>query len=236
MIRLDKFLCEMGVGSRTQVKEYIKKGRVKVNGDIAKSPELKIDENDVKVEFDNTLIGFVDKEYYMLNKPAGVVSATVDNLHKTVIDIIDDKKRKDLFPVGRLDIDTEGLLVITNDGDMAHRLLSPKKHVSKVYYAKIDGQVTNEHIISFKDGLVLRDGNKALPGNLTIIKSDTISEIELEIFEGKFHQVKKMFEAVGLKVIYLKRLSMGKLRLDDNLKNGEYRPLTDEEIELLSKF
>lgn len=226
----------MGVGSRTQVKEYIKKGRVKVNGDIAKSPELKIDENDVKVEFDNTLIGFVDKEYYMLNKPAGVVSATVDNLHKTVIDIIDDKKRKDLFPVGRLDIDTEGLLVITNDGDMAHRLLSPKKHVSKVYYAKIDGQVTNEHIISFKDGLVLRDGNKALPGNLTIIKSDTISEIELEIFEGKFHQVKKMFEAVGLKVIYLKRLSMGKLRLDDNLKNGEYRPLTDEEIELLSKF
>lgn len=236
MIRLDKFLCEMGVGSRTQVKEYIKKGRVKVNGDIAKSPELKIDENDVKVEFDNTLIGFVDKEYYMLNKPAGVVSATVDNLHKTVIDIIDDKKRKDLFPVGRLDIDTEGLLVITNDGDMAHRLLSPKKHVSKVYYAKIDGQVTNEHIISFKDGLVLKDGNKTLPGNLTIIKSDTISEIELEIFEGKFHQVKKMFEAIGLKVIYLKRLSMGKLRLDDNLKNGEYRPLTDEEIELLSKF
>lgn len=234
MIRLDKFLCEMSVGSRTQVKEYIKKGRVKIDGDIVKSPEIKIDENIAKVEFDNEIIGFVDKEYYMLNKPSGVVSATVDNLHKTVIDIIDDKKRKDLFPVGRLDIDTEGLLVITNDGDMAHRLLSPKKHVSKVYYAKIDGQVTDKHIEMFKDGLTLNDGTKALPGNLSILSSDTVSEIELEIFEGKFHQVKKMFEAVGFRVVYLKRLSMGKLQLDNNLKIGEYRPLTDEEIELLN--
>lgn len=234
MIRLDKFLCEMSVGSRTQVKEYIKKGRVKIDGNIVKSPEIKIDENIAKVEFDNEIIGFVDKEYYMLNKPSGVVSATVDNLHKTVIDIIDDKKRKDLFPVGRLDIDTEGLLVITNDGDMAHRLLSPKKHVSKVYYAKIDGQVTDKHIEMFKDGLTLNDGTKALPGNLSILSSDTVSEIELEIFEGKFHQVKKMFEAVGFRVVYLKRLSMGKLQLDNNLKIGEYRPLTDEEIELLN--
>lgn len=234
MIRLDKFLCEMSVGSRTQVKEYIKKGRVKIDGNIVKSPEIKIDENIAKVEFDNEVIGFVDKEYYMLNKPSGVVSATVDNLHKTVIDIIDDKKRKDLFPVGRLDIDTEGLLVITNDGDMAHRLLSPKKHVSKVYYAKIDGQVTDKHIEMFKDGLTLNDGTKALPGNLSILSSDTVSEIELEIFEGKFHQVKKMFEAVGFRVVYLKRLSMGKLQLDNNLKIGEYRPLTDEEIELLN--
>lgn len=234
MIRLDKFLCEMSVGSRTQVKEYIKKGRVKIDGNIVKSPEIKIDENIAKVEFDNEVIGFVYKEYYMLNKPSGVVSATVDNLHKTVIDIIDDKKRKDLFPVGRLDIDTEGLLVITNDGDMAHRLLSPKKHVSKVYYAKIDGQVTDKHIEMFKDGLTLNDGTKALPGNLSILSSDTVSEIELEIFEGKFHQVKKMFEAVGFRVVYLKRLSMGKLQLDNNLKIGEYRPLTDEEIELLN--
>ncbi len=234
MIRLDKFLCEMSVGSRTQVKEYIKKGRVKIDGNIVKSPEIKIDENTAKVEFDNEIIGFVDKEYYMLNKPSGVVSATVDNLHKTVIDIIDDKKRKDLFPVGRLDIDTEGLLIITNDGDMAHRLLSPKKHVSKVYYAKIDGQVTDKHIEMFKDGLTLNDGTKALPGNLSILSSDTVSEIELEIFEGKFHQVKKMFEAVGFRVVYLKRLSMGKLQLDNNLKIGEYRPLTDEEIELLN--
>lgn len=234
MIRLDKFLCEMSVGSRTQVKEYIKKGRVKIDGNIVKSPEIKIDENTAKVEFDNEIIGFVDKEYYMLNKPSGVVSATVDNLHKTVIDIIDDKKRKDLFPVGRLDIDTEGLLIITNDGDMAHRLLSPKKHVSKVYYAKIDGQVTDKHIEMFKDGLTLNDGTKALPGNLSILSSDTVSEIELEIFEGKFHQVKKMFEAVGFRVVYLKRLSMGKLQLDNNLKIGEYRLLTDEEIELLN--
>ena len=181
------------------------------------------------------MVGYTKVEYYMLNKPAGVVSATTDNRYRTVIDIIDDKKRKDLFPVGRLDIDTEGLLVITNDGDMAHRLLSPKKHVSKVYYARINGPVTDRHIELFKEGLVLKDGTKALPGNLKIINSADESEIELEIFEGKFHQVKKMFEAIDLKVLYLKRISMGKLKLDNTLEIGSYRKLTDEEVKLLNE-
>lgn len=233
MMRLDKYLCEMSVGSRSQVKEYIKKGRVKVDNEIVKSADMKIDENNALIEFDGTAIGYTSMEYYMLNKPAGVVSATTDRHYKTVIDIIDDKKRKDLFPVGRLDIDTEGLLIITNDGDMAHRLLSPKKHVPKVYYALINGPVTDEHVKLFKEGLILKDGTKALPGNLRVINSNDESEIELEIFEGKFHQVKKMFEAIDLKVVYLKRISMGELQLDKTLKTGEYRPLTKEEITLL---
>ena len=152
MIRLDKYLCEMSVGSRSQVKEYIKKGRVKVDNEVVKSADVKIDENSTIITFDDKVVGYTKVEYYMLNKPAGVVSATTDNRYRTVIDIIDDKKRKDLFPVGRLDIDTEGLLIITNDGDMAHRLLSPKKHVSKVYYARINGPVTDRHIELFKEG------------------------------------------------------------------------------------
>ena len=235
MIRLDKYLCEMSVGSRSQVKEYIKKGRVKVDNEVVKSADVKIDEDSAIITFDDKVVGYTKVEYYMLNKPAGVVSATTDNRYRTVIDIIDDKKRKDLFPVGRLDIDTEGLLVITNEGDMAHRLLSPKKHVSKVYYARINGPVTDRHIELFKEGLVLKDGTKALPGNLKIINSADESEIELEIFEGKFHQVKKMFEAIDLKVLYLKRISMGKLKLDNTLEIGSYRKLTDEEVKLLNE-
>ena len=168
----------------------------------------------------------------MLNKPAGVISATNDPKQQTVLDLITDKSRKDLFPVGRLDKDTEGLLLLTNDGDLAHRLLSPKHHVSKIYYAKVDGVMTERDIRLFKEGLKVDDSLTALPANLTILKTDeNSSEIQLEIYEGKFHQVKRMVHAVGKEVVYLKRLSMGSLLLDETLEPGAYRPLTSAEVE-----
>ena len=233
MIRLDKYLADMGVGTRTEAKKLIRQGKVKVDDCIVKSPEQKIDTATQKVFCDGQEVGYEEYEYYMLNKPAGYVSATTDAKEKTVLDLIIDKKRKDLFPVGRLDKDTEGLLLITNDGDLAHRLLAPKKHVDKLYYAKVEGVVTEEDVRAFEEGVDIGEDEVTRPAVLEILKSDEISEIHLTIQEGKFHQVKRMFEAVGKKVIYLKRLSMGTLRLDENLKLGEYRALTEEELEHL---
>ena len=233
MIRLDKYLADMGIGTRTEVKKVVRQGKVSVDGMIVKNPDVKIDENKQSVVCNGQTVEYKSYEYYMLNKPAGVVSATSDSKEKTVVDLIDEKKRKDLFPVGRLDKDTEGLLLITNDGELAHKLLSPKKHVDKLYYAKVEGVVTEEDIDTFAKGLDIGDGEYTKPAKLTILISDAISEIELTIQEGKFHQVKRMFEAVGKKVIYLKRLSMGTLKLDTNLALGEYRPLTKEEFEKL---
>ena len=233
MIRLDKYLADMGIGTRTEVKKLIRQGKVKVDDYIVKSPEQKIDTVTQKVFCEGQEVGYEEYEYYMLNKPAGYVSATTDAKDKTVLELITDKKRKDLFPVGRLDKDTEGLLLITNDGDLAHRLLAPKKHVDKLYYAKIEGVVTDEDVRAFAEGVDIGENEVTRPAVLEILKSDEISEIHLTIQEGKFHQVKRMFEAVGKKVIYLKRLSMGTLRLDENLKLGEYRALTEEELEHL---
>ena len=233
MIRLDKYLADMGIGTRTEVKKLIRQGKVKVDDYIVKSPEQKIDTVTQKVFCEGQEVGYEEYEYYMLNKPAGYVSATTDAKDKTVLELITDKKRKDLFPVGRLDKDTEGLLLITNDGDLAHRLLAPKKHVDKLYYAKIEGVVTEEDVRAFAEGVDIGENEVTRPAVLEILKSDEISEIHLTIQEGKFHQVKRMFEAVGKKVIYLKRLSMGTLRLDENLKLGEYRALTEEELEHL---
>lgn len=233
MMRLDKYLCEMNVGSRSEVKKYIRQGRITVDGKTAVKPEEKIDEHSQKVCVDSRVIGYEAFEYYMLYKPSGVVSATTDRKEKTVLDLIEEKKRKDLFPVGRLDKDTEGLLLITNDGEMAHRLLSPKKHVDKVYYAKIDGKVTEREVQIFSEGLSIGNDEYAKPSALKILKEGNTSEIELTIQEGKFHQVKRMFHAVGMEVIYLKRISMGNLVLDENLKKGEYRRLTEKEVEQL---
>lgn len=233
MMRLDKYLCEMNVGSRSEVKKYIRQGRITVDGKTAVKPEEKIDEHSQKVCVDGRVIGYEAFEYYMLYKPSGVVSATTDRKEKTVLDLIEEKKRKDLFPVGRLDKDTEGLLLITNDGEMAHRLLSPKKHVDKVYYAKIDGKVTEREVQIFSEGLSIGNDEYAKPSALKILKEGNISEIELTIQEGKFHQVKRMFHAVGMEVIYLKRISMGNLVLDESLKKGEYRRLTEKEVEQL---
>ena len=172
--------------------------------------------------------------YLMMNKPQGVISATEDNRDRTVIDLLSGEHQHfEPFPVGRLDKDTEGFLLISNDGKLAHDLLSPKKEVPKTYFAHIDGKVDEADVESFAEGLTLDDGYLTKPGKLRVIRSADVSEIELTITEGKFHQVKRMFEAVGKKVVYLKRLSMGPLQLDDSLKLGEYRELTEEEVAML---
>lgn len=232
LIRLDKYLADMGVGTRSEVKNYIRKGRVQINDVITKESDKKINVDSDKVTFDGNLLTYISTEYYMLNKPGGVVSATRDNLSETVLDLID-SCNKDLFPVGRLDKDTEGLLLITNDGDLAHKLLSPKKKVAKVYYAKVDGRVTKKDVDIFSNGIQLSEDFTTLPAELEIIESSDISTVKVTIHEGKFHQVKRMFESVDKEVIYLKRLSMGDLVLDENLELGEYRPLTADEISML---
>ena len=229
-LRLDKYLADMGCGTRSQVKKAISGRAVQVNGEIVKSADLKIDTECDEVLFHGTLVRYAGYEYYMLHKPAGVVSATEDTKETTVLDLIVGRQRKDLFPVGRLDKDTEGLLLITNDGDLAHRLLSPKKHVDKTYYARVQGKVTAEDIAAFKHGVDIGEEKLTLPAELKILKTDEVSEIELTIFEGKFHQVKRMFRAVGKEVLYLKRLRMGTLVLDETLKTGEYRKLTEKEL------
>ena len=236
MMRLDKYLCETGFGTRSQVKDLLKKGQVMVNGEVVKKPELKINETTDQILCQGKKASYQKNIYLMLHKPAGVVSATEDNREKTVLDLVRPEDRKNsLFPVGRLDKDTEGLMLLTDDGELAHRLLSPKKHVDKTYYAKIDGQVTEEHVKQFREGLDIGDEKKTLPAVLTILLSGPVSEIEVTIHEGRFHQIKRMFEAVGCKVTYLKRLSMGSLVLDETLLPEEYRPLTEAELEGLTK-
>lgn len=232
MIRLDKYLADMGIGTRSEVKNYIRKGRVTVNDRVITAAETKIDAGKDRVVFDGTPVGYVEMEYYLLNKPAGVISATQDPHQKTVLDLIETKNRKDLFPVGRLDKDTEGLLLITNDGDLAHQLLSPRKHVDKVYYVELDGEVPKNLIHEFEEGVLLSDGVKTRPAKLVIHprREGHSPSCELTIHEGKFHQVKRMFEAFGLTVTYLKRLSMGPLKLDEDLNIGDYRSLREEEI------
>ena len=235
-MRLDKYLADMGVGTRSQIKEDIKKGKVFVNDKMIKTPELKVLPDADMIFYDNELISYTKWEYIMLCKPAGVLSATRDKKIPTVLDLLKEKKRKDLFPVGRLDKDTEGLLFITNDGLLAHQILSPKNHVAKCYYVEVNGSLTQEMIEEFQTGLKLEDGYVTLPSELKILKNmETQAQAEVTIYEGKYHQIKRMFEAVGRSVIYLKRLSMGTLVLDPNLEKGEYRYLTKEEIECLKE-
>lgn len=233
MIRLDKYLADMSIGTRQEVKKYIRQGRVKINENVIRKPEYKIREGKDKVAFDGAPVAYETFEYYMLNKPSGVISATEDKRDKTVLDLIKEKKRKDLFPVGRLDKDTEGLLLITNDGALAHRLLSPKKHVDKCYYAKISGAVTEDDVRAFKEGINIgtqEEPEWTMPADLQILENGTFSRIRLTIREGKFHQVKRMFLAVGKEVVYLKRERMGAFVLDETLAPGEYRKLTDSEL------
>lgn len=233
-MRIDKVLSNLGYGSRTEINISCKRGLVIVNGNIVKKNSTQVDPENDEIVFNEEKINYREFIYLIMNKPAGCISATTDKWDQTVIDLLDREQIAfDPFPVGRLDKDTEGLLVITNDGKLSHRLLSPKKHVPKTYYAKIDGVVTNDDIEAFKEGVVLDDGYKTMPGELEILKSDNISEINLTIHEGKFHQVKRMFESVSKKVVYLKRIQMGKLRLDEELELGEFRELTKEELELL---
>ncbi len=230
-MRLDKFLCEVGCGTRSQVKDMVRKGRVLVNNCVVKSADFKIDENKDVVVCDGKRLQYQAFVYYMLHKPAGCVSATKDNHDKTVLDLIrDEDKRKDLFPVGRLDKDTEGLLLITNDGELSHRLLSPKKHVPKTYFVRTKEVLTKEMADVLENGVDIGEEKQTLPA---IVEQLAETEIYLTITEGKFHQVKRMLQAVGNEVIYLKRISMGALVLDETLQKGDYRALRAEEIEKL---
>lgn len=235
-MRLDKYLADMDLGSRKEVKTFIKKGLVSVNGEVVKSDKFQVKEMIDEVLFDGELITYQKDFYYLLNKPAGVISATIDDYDETVLDLFDDEAyREDLFPVGRLDKDTEGLLVITNDGALAHRLLSPKRHVEKEYYAEVAGIMTEADVQQFTEGIPM-DGEMCLPAKLMIDSVDEVNEtsvIRLILHEGKFHQVKRMVQFVGKEVIYLKRIRMGNLSLDESLSLGEYRVLTAEELQLL---
>lgn len=235
-MRVDKLLSNVGVASRAELKKYCKQGLISVNGKVINNPGVQVDFESDDIRFNGEKIVYREFVYIMLNKPDGYISATFDKYDPIVLDLIDQSYLVfEPFPVGRLDKDTEGLLVLTNDGQLAHRVLSPKKHVPKTYYAKIQGKVTEEDILAFEKGVILDDGYETMPSQLKILKSDDMSEIELTIHEGKFHQVKRMFESVGKKVVYLKRLSMGKLKLDESLGLGEYRELTEEEVKLIEE-
>lgn len=236
-MRIDKVLSNLGYGSRKDVKKLLKDGAVKVNDVLIKDAKQHVDPEKDVLTLNGEQIQYREFIYLMMNKPPGVISATEDKHDQTVIDLLEvDDLVFEPFPVGRLDKDTEGFLLITNDGQLAHRLLSPKKHVPKTYFAVIEGEVTEADIEAFKKGVTLDDGYLTKPGELVILKSGLMSDIELTITEGKFHQVKRMFQAVGKRVVYLKRLSMGPLALDETLELGEYRELTDEELEMLTGY
>mgnify|MGYP000922077723 CR=1 FL=1 len=238
-MRLDKFLVACAVGSRTEVKNFLKTGRVTVNGKKEKSAKLQINEDTDEICFDGKKLEYEEFVYYMMNKPQGVISATEDPKHKTVLDLLDDYARaKEVFPVGRLDIDTHGLLLLTNDGKLAHALLSPKRHVDKTYLAQVDGIMTDEDIETFAQGIPLKDFT-CQPAQLKVLELDEAKEtslVEITLAEGKFHQVKRMVAACGKEVTDLQRLSMGPLQLDPELALGEWRRLTEEEMKSLERF
>jgi 16S rRNA pseudouridine516 synthase len=250
-MRLDKYLADMGAGTRSEIKKQIKAGNVTVSGETVRDPGCQVDAGS-EITLNGEKIMYEEFVYYMLNKPAGIISASEDSREETVVDLITERKRKDLFPAGRLDRDTEGLMLITNNGALAHRMLSPKHHVDKTYYAVIMGDVSDDAVKSFADGLVLPDGLECMPADLEILSKVTddlyaaieneslensvMTEVNITIREGKFHQIKRMFEAIGCEVMYLKRLTMGTLTLDESLLPGEYRRLTDEEVDSLLKL
>lgn len=243
-MRLDKFLANALQKTRSEVKKFIAQGRVFLNGAMVKRPEIKVQDGD-SVILDGELVTFFEYEYYMLNKPGGVVSATEDAKDTTVVELIKETHKKDIFPVGRLDKDTEGLLLLTNDGELAHRLLSPRKHVPKTYFVRVKGLLTKEDCVVLEQGVDIGDEKLTKPAVLQNMKYSTdegtegvgeqnnSTEVEIIITEGRYHQVKRMFAKVGKPVIYLKRIAMGNLRLDENLALGEYRKLTEEEVNLL---
>ena len=235
-MRLDKFLVACAVGSRTEVKNLLKAGRVMVNGKKEKSAKLQINEERDEIRFDGQVLEYEEFVYYMMNKPQGVISATEDSKHRTVLDLLDDYARaKEVFPVGRLDIDTHGLLLLTNDGKLAHALLSPKRHVEKTYLAQVEGIMTQEDVETFAKGIPLKDFTcqKAKLEIVSVDPEKNQSLVRVTIAEGKFHQVKRMVAYCGKEVIDLQRLTMGTLVLDENLEQGEWRRLIKEELENL---
>lgn len=235
-MRLDKFLANGNVGTRSEVKSLIKSGRVSVNGETVTRPETKVSDTEDKILADGCEVRCTKYETYLLHKPAGCVTATRDARDRTVMDYLDVPGKAKLFPVGRLDKDTEGLLFVTNDGALAHNLLAPGKHVDKTYFVRVKGQLLPEHGILFDEGLDIGDDKPTLPAVLKILSSGKeVSEAKVTIREGRFHQVKRMFAAVGCEVLYLKRLSMGCVALDASLPPGAWRLLTAEEMEMLRK-
>lgn len=236
-VRLDKYLAEAGAGSRSEVKKYVLKGQVQVNGQIVKNPSMKVDWETDQISFQGEMLSAREFEYYLLYKPAGCVSATQDPVHRTVMEYVP-ASRKELFPVGRLDKDTEGLLLITNDGDLAHRLLSPRNRVPKVYCARTRGRMTQEDVQAFEQGMDIGEKKKTLPAKLVILSEEETQEgweswVRITVQEGKFHQVKRMVDKVGKEVVYLKRIAMGPLSLEESLGKGGCRPLTERELEAL---
>lgn len=229
--RVDKILSNYGFGTRKEIKQLVRNGEVKVDGEVISDSGMHVDPKKSQIEISGQKLNYRQYIYIMMNKPAGVISATFDNRHETVVDILPEEyKCFELFPVGRLDIDTEGLLLLTNDGQLAHELLSPKKHVPKKYFAYIEGEVSEDDVKKFEEGILLDDGYKTLPAELYILDKGIKSSVEVVIYEGKFHQVKRMFEAVDKKVSFLKRVTMGNLVLDRELELGECRELTEEEL------
>ena len=230
VVRVDKILSELGFGSRSEIKKYAKAGKIRINDKVIKKADEKVDSERDKLYFEGRQVVLEEFETYVLYKPAGYVCATKDNVHKTVMELID-SDRKNIVPVGRLDLDTEGLLILTNDGALNHRLVSPASHVDKIYYAKFDGTLADDAIERTAKGLDIGEGEVSKPAKLEILSSD---EVKLTIHEGKFHQVKRMIKALGGEVTYLKRIDFGGLNLDDlNLKKGESRKISKEEVEKL---
>ncbi|WP_026528850.1 pseudouridine synthase [Butyrivibrio sp. VCD2006] len=234
-MRLDKFLGSCGLGSRKQLKEYVKNGMVTVDGEVVSKSDINIDpaKNEIIFSGENLTENYKEFRYYLLNKPQGVVSATRDNHDETVLDLIDVGFDNNLAPVGRLDKDTEGLLIITNDGKLAHKLLSPKKHVEKEYEVHTRDPLSDKDIKKLEEGVDIGDDEPTLPAKSFIENTDGEDVLHLIIHEGRFHQVKRMLEAVGNEVVFLRRIRMGGLVLDPDLKPGEYRELSDEELKLL---
>jgi len=234
-MRIDKCLADCGLGTRSEVKSLLKAKRITVNGKVVTNGKVQVNPETDEILFDGETIQYEEFVYIMMNKPKGVVSATEDNLHKTVLDLIDPLYfKKGVFPVGRLDIDTHGLLLLTNDGELAHRLLSPKKHVTKIYQARVEGVMTEEDAVAFEKGIVLSDGTECMPARLDILSTtQDESFVQIHLKEGKFHQVKRMVKACGKTVVDLQRLTMGPLKFDESLALGESRPLTEEELESL---
>ncbi len=231
--RLDKFLADSREGTRSEVKEKIRKGCVRVNGTVCKDPSTHVGDGD-EVTVDGRRVQYSSHVYYMLNKPAGYVSATEDKSEKTVLDLFPEDLRKRLFPVGRLDKDSVGLLIVCDDGELNHRLTSPAKHVDKRYMIRTDVPVTDEDIAAFKSGITLSDGTVLKEAHLEASDDDP-HEAYVTISEGKYHQIKRMIASCGKKVTYLKRLSVGDVVLDPKLSEGQYRPLSNEELKKLQK-
>ena len=228
LIRLDKFICDQGLGGRKEVRQIIKAGRVRLNGVTASAPDMKFDPESAQVELDGSVLGYAKFRYYMMDKPTGVLTATRDGRQKTVLDLVTpEMRRMGLFPVGRLDKDTSGLLLLTNDGNFAHRVISPKSEVEKLYYAKVDGLPDLSDCEAFQQGLILADGTRCLPARLELLGGN---ECYVVVMEGKYHQVKRMLASRGKPVLALRRLAVGGLSLDSALPPGGFRELTETDL------